>query len=124
MYHAQHATGDPSPGQLVTMARDFLRDTLPTENQPLVEIEVDDLEQLAEVLGASPDIIMLDNMEPDALRTAVAQRDEVAPLTELEASGGISMDTVRSVAETGVERISVGALTHSAASLDVGLDWE
>ena len=123
MYHQQQAASESSPADLVTRARDFLNQKLPGENQPLLEIEVDNLEQLAEVLVASPDIVMLDNMTPDQLVAAVAQRNAGSPETELEASGGISLDTVRSVAETGVERISVGALTHSAASLDVALDW-
>lgn len=123
MYHQQQSASESSPADLVTRARDFLNQRLPGENQPLLEIEVDNLEQLAEVLVASPDIVMLDNMTPDQLSLAVAQRNTVAPETELEASGGISLESVRSVAETGVERISVGALTHSAASLDVALDW-
>ena len=62
-------------------------------------------------------------MRPAELREAVARRDCRAAAIELEASGGIDLDTVRGVAETGVERISVGALTHSAVSLDFGLDW-
>jgi nicotinate-nucleotide pyrophosphorylase (carboxylating) len=62
-------------------------------------------------------------MTPDELRTAVARRNESAPGIELEASGGVSLETVRAIAETGVDRISVGGLTHSARSLDMGLDW-
>jgi nicotinate-nucleotide pyrophosphorylase (carboxylating) len=62
-------------------------------------------------------------MRPDELRQAAARRDAAAPGVELEASGGIDLETVRAVAESGVERISVGALTHSAVSLDLGLDW-
>ena len=89
-----------------------------------MEIEVDDLQQLTEVLSASPDIVMLDNMSTDQLKAAVEQRNTVAPNTELEASGGVSLETVRAIAETGVERISVGALTHSAPNLDVALDWK
>jgi nicotinate-nucleotide pyrophosphorylase (carboxylating) len=89
----------------------------------LVEVEVDSLTQLDGALRAGPDIVLLDNMTRDQLRQAVACRDAVAPEIELEASGGITLATVRSVAETGVERISVGALTHAAASLDVSLDW-
>jgi nicotinate-nucleotide pyrophosphorylase (carboxylating) len=75
------------------------------------------------VLPAAPDIVLLDNMTVDQLRQAVARRDLLAPAIELEASGGIDLHTIRSVAETGVDRISVGALTHSAGCLDVGLDW-
>jgi nicotinate-nucleotide pyrophosphorylase (carboxylating) len=58
------------------------------------------------------------------LRRAVQLRDAIAPTVELEASGGVSLATVRSVADTGVDRISSGALTHSAGSLDVALDWQ
>ena len=62
-------------------------------------------------------------MTPDQLRHAIAIRDEVAPAVRLEASGGITLETVRNVAETGVDRISVGALTHSVTGLDIGFDW-
>jgi nicotinate-nucleotide pyrophosphorylase (carboxylating) len=89
----------------------------------IVEIEVDTLEQLDEVLPAGPDIVLLDNMAPDDLRTAVARRDAVNPEVQLESSGGVTLETVRGIAESGVDRISVGALTHSAGSLDIALDW-
>jgi nicotinate-nucleotide pyrophosphorylase (carboxylating) len=84
-----------------------------------VEVEVDDLAQLEEALGAHADTILLDNMEPALLRQAVARTGGRA---RLEASGGITLDTVRAVAETGVDAISVGALTHSVAALDVSLE--
>ena len=74
-------------------------------------------------MTARPDIILLDNMPTSQLREAVVRRDAVSPEIELEASGGVSLGSVRAVAETGVDRISVGALTHSAVSLDVALDW-
>ncbi|MCL2120575.1 MAG: nicotinate-nucleotide diphosphorylase [Planctomycetaceae bacterium] len=90
---------------------------------PLIEIEVDSLEQLAEVLPESPDIVMLDNMTPEQIHEAVEMRNRMGKPTELEASGGVNLKTVRAIAETGVERISVGALTHSAVSLDIGLDY-
>jgi nicotinate-nucleotide pyrophosphorylase (carboxylating) len=90
---------------------------------PLLEIEVDTLQQLRNVLPAQPDIVLLDNMPPALLLQAVTIRNEFAPDVELEASGGINLETVKSVALTGVERISVGALTHSATALDLGLDW-
>ena len=89
----------------------------------VVEVEIDDLAQLDEVLAASPDIVLLDNLSSDAMHTAVARRNELAPQVALEASGGVTLDTVRQTALSGVERISVGALTHSARSLDVALDW-
>ena len=89
----------------------------------IVEVEVDGLGPLPDVLAAGPDIVLLDNMTPDQLRQAVALRDAANPRVELEASGGVSLATVRAIAEAGVERISVGALTHSAVALDFGLDW-
>lgn len=87
-----------------------------------VEVEVDTLDQLRLVLPTPIDIVLLDNMANDRLRDAVRLRDELAPGVQLEASGGVTLDTVRAIADTGVDRISVGALTHSAPSLDLGLD--
>jgi nicotinate-nucleotide pyrophosphorylase (carboxylating) len=84
-----------------------------------VEVEVDSLRQLDEALAHGPDVIMLDNFSLEDLRTAVARARGRATL---EASGGVSLHTVRAVAETGVDVISVGALTHSAPVLDIGLD--
>ena len=86
--------------------------------------EVDGLDQLDAVLalideGAAPDVIMLDNFSLDALRRAPRRR---AGRIVLEASGGVDLTTVRGIAETGVDVISVGALTHSAPVLDIGLD--
>ena len=79
-----------------------------------MEIEVDTLEQLQEALTATPDIVLLDNMSCDELRQAVALRDSANSSIELEASGGINLQTVAGVAACGVDRISVGALTHAA----------
>ena len=87
-----------------------------------VEVEVDTLDQLKAVLTVKPDIILLDNMTDQQMREAVALRDREAPNVALEASGGVTLDRVQAVAATGVDRISVGALTHSAAALDIGLD--
>ncbi len=92
------------------------------------EIEVDSLEQLGEVLIARDrsrpvDIVLLDNMPPPMLRKAVAMRDALAPKVELEASGGVNLGTIAAIARTGVDRISVGALTHSAPIVDLGLDF-
>jgi nicotinate-nucleotide pyrophosphorylase (carboxylating) len=89
-----------------------------------IEIEVDTLEQLADALAGEPDIVLLDNMSLDQMCEAVAMRNERAPGVELEASGGVSLDTVAAIAATGVERISVGALTHSAPALDLAFDWK
>jgi nicotinate-nucleotide pyrophosphorylase (carboxylating) len=88
-----------------------------------LEIEVDTLEQLDVALTAAPDIVLLDNMPCDLLREAVARRNAVSPRVFLEASGGVSLSTLRAVAETGVDRVSLGALTHSAKALDIGLDY-
>ncbi|MBA4188780.1 MAG: nicotinate-nucleotide diphosphorylase (carboxylating) [Planctomycetaceae bacterium] len=88
-----------------------------------VEVEVDTLEQLEVALAVRADIVLLDNMSLEQLRTAVSRRDVVAPGVLLEASGGVNLDTVLGIAETGVDRISVGALTHSAPALDIGLDY-
>ena len=90
-----------------------------------VQVEVDTLDQLDHVLGLPSgliDMVLLDNMAPGLLREAVRRRDAASPRTVLEASGGVTMDTVRAIAETGVDRISVGGLTHQAVSLDLGLD--
>lgn len=84
-----------------------------------IEVECDTLEQVEEALGAGADAILLDNMSPDELRAAVAL---VRGRARLEASGGVTLDTVRAVAETGVDEISIGALTHSAPALDVSLE--
>ncbi len=90
-----------------------------------IEIEVDTLEQLPAALAADPDLILLDNMPPEQLRRAVGLRQAHAGagrLIELEASGGVNLDTVRAIAHAGVDRIAIGALTHSAPALDLGLD--
>ena len=84
-----------------------------------IEVECDTLEQVSEALAARADAILLDNMSLDELRAAV---ELVAGRARLEASGGVTLENVRAVAETGVDEISVGALTHSARSLDVSLE--
>jgi nicotinate-nucleotide pyrophosphorylase (carboxylating) len=86
-----------------------------------IEVEVDDLDQLAEALEAGADAVLLDNMEPPALEKAVAM---TAGRAALEASGGITLATVAGIAETGVDYISSGWITHSAPSLDLGLDFD
>jgi nicotinate-nucleotide pyrophosphorylase (carboxylating) len=84
-----------------------------------IEVEVDRLDQIEPVLAAGIDTIMLDNFSLDDLRTGVAQ---VAGRALVEASGGVTLDTVRAIAEAGVDVISIGALTHSSRALDLGLD--
>lgn len=116
-----------TPAEAVTLGRNFLNElkerTAGKQGDIPVEVEVDTLDQLRQVLPAHPDIVLLDNMPPATLAEAIAIRNDLAPQVVLEASGSVNLSTVRAIAETGVDRISVGALTHSAIALDVGLDW-
>jgi len=114
---AREHVGETMAG-LVHEARQRVRDGMP------ITVEVERLAYLDSVLGAEPDVVLLDNMRLAQLREAVRRRDglfgDAGPA--LEASGGITLRNVRTVAETGVDRISVGALTHSAPVLDISLD--
>ena len=114
-----------TPAEAVSRARQYVakRAAQVDPSTVIIEVEVDTLEQLDHVLPAGPDIVLLDNMTVEQLREAVARRDKMGVGVELEASGGVTLATVRQIAETGIERISVGALTHSASALDFGLDW-
>jgi nicotinate-nucleotide pyrophosphorylase (carboxylating) len=85
-----------------------------------IEIEVDRITQLKQVIAEGTDVVMLDNMSNDDMREAVKL---VAGKLKVEASGGVNLTTVKAIAETGVDLISVGALTHSAKVLDIGLDF-
>jgi len=90
-----------------------------------VSVEVDTLEQLEKVLTWAPDVVLLDNMDPETLKSAVkivGKFDGSNPV--LEASGGVNLQTVRDIAETGINVISIGALTHSAPNFDIGMDAE
>jgi nicotinate-nucleotide pyrophosphorylase (carboxylating) len=125
-FAAPGETAGATAARAVRQARQFLLELTSVDLTPsggIVEIEVDTLEQLTAVLAEAPDIVLLDNMPLPQLREAVAMRDVASPGVELEASGGVNLDTVRQIAETGVDRISVGGMTHAAKSLDVGLDW-
>jgi nicotinate-nucleotide pyrophosphorylase (carboxylating) len=86
------------------------------------EVEVDDLDQLEEALAAAADEVLLDNFTPEECVKAVARRDEVSPKTRLESSGGLTLDRGRAYAESGVDYLSVGGLTHSSPVLDLGMD--
>src|SRR6185436_1654128 len=86
-----------------------------------VEVEADTQEQVEQAAAAGADIILLDNMSPAQLREAVQL---VSGRAKTEASGGVNLKTVRAIAQTGVDFISVGALTHSARAVDIGLDFE
>jgi nicotinate-nucleotide pyrophosphorylase (carboxylating) len=106
---------------------DHLRDLIAqaralTPPVDFVEVEVDTLDQLKGVLPAGPDVVLLDNFKLDQLRSAVSIRDKLAPGVQLEASGGVNLETVLPIARTGVDRIAIGALTHSAPALDLGMD--
>ena len=85
-----------------------------------IEVEVDTVEQLKEALTAQPDWVLLDNMPPPILRDCV---ELCSGICKTEASGGINLDTIYDIAQTGVDAISVGALTHSAPSIDLALDF-
>lgn len=112
---------------VVTAAARKGRELAALRRMPLsfVECEVDRLEQLAAIIaagGCGVDIVLLDNMPTSQIREAVEMRDRAGIRLELEASGGVNEQTIRGIAETGVDRISVGGLTHQAVSLDVALD--
>lgn len=111
-----------NPGEPLAHALRMARSKVPSGT--IVEIEVDRLDQLRAALPGEPDIVLLDNMSPETMREAVAIRNSLAPKVLLEASGGVTLERVAAIAATGVERISVGALTHSAPHLDLGLDWK
>lgn len=85
-----------------------------------IEVEVDSLEQLTQALAAGAQLVLLDNMSPQLCREAVAQ---VAGKCKLEASGGITLENAKAYAETGVDYLAIGALTHSAPALDIALDF-
>jgi len=106
-----------SVGSQIIAAVKSARDLFPNH---LVEVETDTLDQVQEAVRAGADIILLDNMSPADLRTAVQLINKAAIS---EASGGITLATVREVALTGVDFISIGSLTHSAPAVDLGLDY-
>jgi nicotinate-nucleotide pyrophosphorylase (carboxylating) len=118
------ARGEGEPLAVVAGELDRLRSVLP--DGACVELEVDGLEALPRALELDVDVILLDNMTTDELRQAVRMRDAAGAgdRIELEASGGITLANVREVAGTGVERIAVGALTHSPVSVDIAFDVE
>ncbi len=105
-----------------TLARGIAKARALSPAPGFVEVEVDNLKQLEVVLGCDVDVILLDNMTTSQMQQAVMMRDRQSPEVQLEASGGITLDTIRAAAQTGVDRIAIGALTHSAVALDIGLD--
>ena len=103
----------------ITEAVERVRDRVP--HTIAIEVETETLAQVLECLDCGVDIIMLDNMDLETMKEAVEMIDH---RTLVEASGGVNLQTVRAIAETGVNIISVGALTHSAQACDIGMDWE
>jgi nicotinate-nucleotide pyrophosphorylase (carboxylating) len=122
MLKDNHLAAWTSSQREIAEAVRFVRNSIPEGIS--VEVEVDTLAQLNDALRGEPDIVLLDNMPPAELREAVAIRNRAAPKVLLEASGGVTLETVRAIAETGVDRISIGALTHSVMGLDIGFDWK
>jgi nicotinate-nucleotide pyrophosphorylase (carboxylating) len=133
LYKDNHLAGIPLE-QLAARLTAAIQSARSAHDLRFVEVEADTLDQLREILRIQPgliDIVLLDNMTGDQLREAVAMRNaqsqihnpkSTIPLPFLECSGGVTLDRVRPIAETGVDRISVGAITHSAPSLDIGMD--
>lgn len=124
LYKDNHLAPIPA-GQLTARLTVAIQSARRSGQPRFVEVEVDTVEQLRAVLGIEAglvDFILLDNMPADLLRSAVALRDQLRPQIRLEASGGVNLQTVRAIAQTGVDRISIGAITHSAPWLDIGLD--
>ena len=123
--HLAFSNLQAAPDKAIALVRQFLNEPgTPVERDSLpITIEVDSLDQFQRALPADPDIVLLDNMTLEELTRACEIRRQSAPNVLLEASGGITLDTLRAVALTGVDRISIGALTHSAVALDLGLDW-
>ncbi|TWT62790.1 carboxylating nicotinate-nucleotide diphosphorylase [Rubinisphaera italica] len=105
-----------APAELISSVREKFADIS-------IIIEIDQLDQMPSVLSWKPDVILLDNMSNEDMTKALKIRDQHNKDVLLEASGGINLQTVAAIANTGVDRISVGELTHSAPALDLGFDW-
>lgn len=120
-------TAETAVRRAIRQARSWIArnaQSLPHGDRTCVQIEVDRMEMLPAALSEQPDMLLLDNLPPQLLVEAVKLRDQLAPQVILEASGGIQLDTIAAVGATGVDRISVGAVTHSATNFDIGLDWQ
>jgi len=116
MIKDNHIKGAGGITEAVQRARTVIPHTM------TIEVETENLEQVREALQAGADIIMLDNMQPERMREAVELIREQAPHVKVEASGNVSLQTIRGIAESGVDVISVGRLTYSFESLDISLD--
>jgi len=117
---------DDPIGWAVQRAREWIEQNqhqLPHGRDTIVHVEVDRLDQLRRALDLPVDVVLLDNMSASQLAEAVELRNQINPNMLLEASGGVHLETVAEIALSGVDRISCGALTHSATNFDIGLDW-
>jgi nicotinate-nucleotide pyrophosphorylase (carboxylating) len=119
------ASAGIAPADAIRRVRSFLTRAFPPERATgmVVEIEIDSISQLEPVLAARPDVVLLDNMQPDELAGCVGLRNTKARGVILEASGGIRPETIAAIARTGVDRVSTGWPTHDAPWLDLALDW-
>ena len=117
---AKAGHGDP----LSAIAAGFDEARRRLDDSGFIEVEVDTLEEFQAAVSLGADVILLDNMTPDQMRQAVALRDQagLGGRLALEASGGVNLANVREVADTGVDRIAIGAITHSAVAVDIGFD--
>ncbi|MDF1813707.1 MAG: carboxylating nicotinate-nucleotide diphosphorylase [Verrucomicrobiales bacterium] len=121
MIKDNHLVANPDPASIEKQIAG-LKEKFPGT---MVIVEADHLSQVDDFLRVKGvNRILLDNMSPEQLWTAVRKRDEVNPDVQLEASGGVNLDTVKTIAETGVDFISIGALTHSICAIDFGMDLE
>ncbi|MEQ1842428.1 MAG: carboxylating nicotinate-nucleotide diphosphorylase [Verrucomicrobiales bacterium] len=119
MVKDNHLVANPSPIDLKAKVEEFKSESPHLK----IEVEADRIDQVAQFLTIDGiDVILLDNMSTTKLARAVSMRNEVNPKILLEASGGVNLTTICGIAETGVDFISVGALTHSVRSIDLGLD--
>ncbi len=115
--HLVAVGGARTLAEAIERTRQGLRSGVP------IIVEVDDFQALETALPAHPNIVLLDNFSVSQIREAVKRRDAMAPAVLLEASGGVTLSNVQAIANSGVDRISVGAITHSAPGLDIGLDF-
>ena len=119
LYKDNHLAGLDDPRGALQDAIKIVRQD---QSLKFVEVEVDSLQQLEEVLVLDVDFVLLDNFSIEQLQQAVEMRNNSAKQPSLEASGGITIETVFDIAQTGVDRVAIGALTHQAPWLDIGLD--
>jgi nicotinate-nucleotide pyrophosphorylase (carboxylating) len=126
LYKDNHLANIPA-GELTPRLEGAIRKAMTSGELRFVEIEAESLDQFRSILALPKGLVhfvLLDNMPLEQLRAAVELRRQLAPHVKLEASGGVTLESVRTIAETGVDRISVGALTHAAPALDLAIEVE